>query len=51
MKKGITIVPEKKIVRHSRSLSQNKLEGESEADINYESVVKTNKVSLAHEPL
>ena len=45
------MVPDKKITRHTRSLSQNKLEGESEADINYESVVKNNKVSLAHEPL
>lgn len=43
---------DKKIVnRHIRSLSNDKLAGESEADINYNSIVNPMKVPNAHEPL
>jgi hypothetical protein len=56
LKRGITMMPgdshEMKVTkRHTRSLSQDKLAGESEADINYESIVKAKRVADVHEPI
>ena len=35
----------------SRSLSNDRLEGESDADINYESITKVKRVAAVHPPL